>query len=49
VKSFSVEYKKPKFVMKLNGDGDMLLEKWSLMRKSAMFEEVYSVKFSLEE
>jgi hypothetical protein len=35
--------------MKLKGDGDLLLEKWSLMRKSEMFEEVFSVKFTLEE
>lgn len=49
VESFSVEYKKPKLVMRLSGEGDLLLEKWALMKKSAMFEEVFSVKFSLDE
>jgi len=49
VANFSVEYKKPKLVLKLSGEGDLLLEKWALMKKSAMFEEVFSVKFSLDE
>jgi exopolyphosphatase/guanosine-5'-triphosphate,3'-diphosphate pyrophosphatase len=49
VSSFSVEYKKPKFVLKLKGDGDLLLEKWALVKKSPMFEEVFSVKVSIEE
>ena len=49
VSTFSVEYKKPKFVMKLKGEEDLLLEKWALMKKSAMFEEVFSVKFTLDE
>lgn len=49
VESFSVEYKKPKFAITLKGEGDLLLEKWALMKKSAMFEEVFSVKFALNE
>jgi len=49
VTDFSVEYKKPKFIMKLKGEGDMLLEKWALVKKSSLFEEVFSVKFSIEE
>jgi len=49
VSAFSVEYKKPKFTVKLEGDGDLLLEKWAMMKKSPMFEEVFSVKFSIEE
>ncbi len=49
VSSFTVEYKKPKFIMKLTGEGDLLLEKWALMKKAPMFEDVYSVKFSLDE
>jgi hypothetical protein len=44
-----VEYKKPKMVMKLKGDGDMFLERWALMKKSSMLEEVFSVQFSIEE
>lgn len=49
VQDFEVEYKKPKFTLKLKGDGDLLLERWALMKKSAMFEEVFSVKFTIEE
>jgi len=49
VENFSVEYKKPKLTLTLKGDGDLLLEKWALMKKSAMFEEVFSVKFTLDE
>ncbi len=49
VSTFTVEYRKPKFVMNLQGEGDLLLEKWALMKKSEMFEEVFSVKFSLDE
>lgn len=49
VASFTVEYKKPKFVMTLKGEGDLLLEKWALMKKASLFEDVYSVKFSLAE
>ncbi|MBI5473092.1 MAG: Ppx/GppA family phosphatase [Ignavibacteriae bacterium] len=49
VATFSVEYKKPKFIMKLEGEGDLLLEKWALMKKSEMFEEVFSVQFTLDE
>ncbi len=49
VESFTVEYKKPKFIIALKGEGDLLLEKWALMNKSAMFEQVYNVKLALEE
>lgn len=49
VADFTVDFKKPKFVMHLQGEGDLLLEKWALAKKSAMFEEVFSVKSSVEE
>jgi exopolyphosphatase/guanosine-5'-triphosphate,3'-diphosphate pyrophosphatase len=49
VHDFSVEHKKPKFTLTLRGEGDLLLEKWALMKKSVMFEEVFSVKFSLDD
>jgi len=49
VQDFEVEYKKPKFTLRLKGDGDLLLERWALMKKSAMFEETFSVKFAIEE
>jgi hypothetical protein len=31
----------------LKGEGDLLLEKWAVMKKSAMLEEVFNVKFML--
>lgn len=49
VSEVSVEYKKPKFILMLKGEGDLLLEKWALMKKSAFFEEVYSTKLTIEE
>jgi exopolyphosphatase/guanosine-5'-triphosphate,3'-diphosphate pyrophosphatase len=47
VADFSVEYKKPKLAIILKGEGDLLLEKWALAKKAELFEEVYSVKFSI--
>lgn len=47
VETFSVEYRKPKFILALKGEGDLLLEKWAVMKKSAMLEEVFNVKFTL--
>ncbi len=49
VKAFSVEYKRPKFSIALEGDGDLLLEKWALKRKGGMFEEVFGVKINVAE
>lgn len=49
VEDFTVEYKKPRFILTLKGEGDLLLEKWALMKKAAMFEEVYSVKLSIND
>jgi exopolyphosphatase/guanosine-5'-triphosphate,3'-diphosphate pyrophosphatase len=49
VSDFEVEYKRPKFLVHLRGEGDLLLEKWSLMKKAQMFEEVFSVRLVLEE
>jgi exopolyphosphatase / guanosine-5'-triphosphate,3'-diphosphate pyrophosphatase len=49
VHDFRVEYNKPKFLIELQGEGDLLLEKWALMKKASLFEEVFSVKVTLEE
>jgi len=49
VESFSVDYKKPKFAIHLKGEGDLLLEKWALMKKAEMFEEVFGVKVIVED
>ncbi len=49
VTSFTVGYKKPRFSIRLEGDGDLLLEKWALMNKAELFEEVFAVKLSVED
>jgi exopolyphosphatase/guanosine-5'-triphosphate,3'-diphosphate pyrophosphatase len=48
VTGFTVELKRPKFSIKLRGEGDLLLEKWSIQRKSPFFEEVFGVKLAFE-
>ncbi len=49
VSEFEVEYRKPRFSIRLSGEGDLLLEKWALAKKAQMFEEVFSVKFTVAE
>ena len=49
VESFTVDYKKPKLTLRLRGEGDLLLEKWALAKKGQMFEDVFSVKLSIED
>lgn len=44
VTDFAVECERPKFRITLKGEGDLLLEKWKLAKKSALFEEIFSVK-----
>jgi exopolyphosphatase / guanosine-5'-triphosphate,3'-diphosphate pyrophosphatase len=49
VHTIETEYRKPKFHLALRGDGDLLLEKWALAKKSDMFEDVYGVKLVVGE
>jgi len=49
VRTLKVEYKKPKLIIRIEGEGDLLLEKWALTKKAEMFEEVFSVKLVVEE
>jgi exopolyphosphatase / guanosine-5'-triphosphate,3'-diphosphate pyrophosphatase len=42
-----VEFRKPRLVLSLFGEGDLLLEKWALMKKSQLFEEVFNVKIAI--
>ena len=49
VSEFSVEFRKPKFFIRLKGEGDLLLEKWALLKKAQMFEETFSVKVAVED
>jgi len=48
VTDFMVDYQRPKLLIRLKGEGDLLLEKWKLARKSTLFEEVFSVKVFIE-
>jgi exopolyphosphatase / guanosine-5'-triphosphate,3'-diphosphate pyrophosphatase len=45
VKSFRAEFKRPNFSVKLIGQGDMLLERWALLKKRDLFEKTFKVKF----
>ena len=47
VEDFSVELNRPEFVVHLKGQEDLLLEKWALMQKAPMFEEVFSVHLTI--
>lgn len=49
VREVSLEHKKPRVIMRLKGEGDLLLEKWALGKKAEMFESVFSVKLVVEE
>ena len=44
VRAVSVEVKGGDVVLRLEGKGDLLLEKWALKRKAPMFERVYGRK-----
>jgi len=49
VSDFEIDYRKPRFTIKLYGEGDLLLEKWAMNKKAQMFEDVYSVRFAIAE
>ncbi len=49
VKECIVEYRKPRLIMRLKGEGDLLLEKWALTKKAEMFENVYNVRLAIDE
>jgi exopolyphosphatase / guanosine-5'-triphosphate,3'-diphosphate pyrophosphatase len=47
VTSIAIEYDRPRFVLKLHGQGDLLLEKWALAKRIPLFEEVLGVKVAI--
>jgi exopolyphosphatase/guanosine-5'-triphosphate,3'-diphosphate pyrophosphatase len=49
VSDVEVEYRKPKMIIRMKGQEDMLLEKWALANKAELFEEVYSTTLVVEE
>jgi exopolyphosphatase / guanosine-5'-triphosphate,3'-diphosphate pyrophosphatase len=49
VESVEVEYKRPRFMFRLKGKGDMLLEKWALVNKRDLFESVFDANVVVED
>ncbi len=47
VQGFKVQYKRPHFSVTLRGHDDLLLEKWSLLKKSDLFQKTFKLKFSV--
>jgi exopolyphosphatase/guanosine-5'-triphosphate,3'-diphosphate pyrophosphatase len=48
VEGFRIQYNRPNFSLKMVGQGDLLLERWALLKKCDMFEKIYKVKFSVK-
>jgi exopolyphosphatase/guanosine-5'-triphosphate,3'-diphosphate pyrophosphatase len=48
VHSISINQDRKKIRLSLNGEGDLLLAKWALTRKSELFEKVFGVKLALD-
>jgi exopolyphosphatase/guanosine-5'-triphosphate,3'-diphosphate pyrophosphatase len=49
VKSVRAHYRKPNLVLHLGGEGDLLLERWGVLKKAALFEQVFGVKVVVDE
>jgi exopolyphosphatase/guanosine-5'-triphosphate,3'-diphosphate pyrophosphatase len=47
VADVAVEYSRPRLVLKLHGQGDLLLEKWALAKRTPLFEESLGVKVAI--
>lgn len=47
VAGFSLQRKRGGLVLRLRGKGDLLLERWSLARKSELFEKVFKLKLNV--
>ena len=49
VENVEVDYKRPRFIFRLKGKGDMLLEKWALVNKRDLFESVFDANVVVED
>jgi exopolyphosphatase/guanosine-5'-triphosphate,3'-diphosphate pyrophosphatase len=47
VAGFTVACDRPRFQIKLHGQGDLLLEKWALAKRTPLFEEVFGAKVAI--
>ena len=48
VRGLDLTFKKPKFSIRLKGEGEMLLAKWALTQRCDLFEEVFGGKLAVE-
>jgi exopolyphosphatase/guanosine-5'-triphosphate,3'-diphosphate pyrophosphatase len=48
VTGMRLQFKRPHFTLKMIGQGDLLLERWALLKKCDLFEKVFNVKFSVK-
>lgn len=48
VQGINVQFKKPHFSLRMLGQGDLLLERWALLKKCDLFEKVFKLKFSVK-
>jgi hypothetical protein len=49
VQAVEMTIKKPKMLICLRGEGDLLLEKWAVLKKAEMFEEVFGMNVTVED
>src|SRR5215813_742539 len=49
VETVEVDYKRPRFMFRIKGKGDMLLEKWALANKRDLFESVFDANVVVED
>jgi exopolyphosphatase/guanosine-5'-triphosphate,3'-diphosphate pyrophosphatase len=49
VHDLRVHHKKNSIVVKLIGDGDLMLEKWALTKRKGLFSETFGVKLDVED
>ena len=49
IDALQIRFRKPAFIMKLSGKGDMLLEKWAIAGKRGLFEEVFGGELVVKE
>lgn len=47
VSSLSMMYDRPRLLLTLQGEGDLLLEKWALAKRFPLIEEVFGVKMTI--
>jgi exopolyphosphatase/guanosine-5'-triphosphate,3'-diphosphate pyrophosphatase len=49
VTGMTVEHRKPRLLIRVQGDGDILLEKWALLKKADLCEQVFNVNVVVDD